>query len=45
MKIERDNSRCESLRQQKMELLQARRDARDQAALVKERMSEKFQAL
>lgn len=31
MKIEQDNERCKSLQNQKLELLQARRQARDDA--------------
>lgn len=44
-KIERDNERCEQLRQQKMELVNARRDARDQGARLKESMTRKFELM
>lgn len=35
-KIQKDEERCESLRRQKMELLQTRRNARDEAGRLKE---------
>jgi len=45
MKIEQDNIRTTSLRNQKMELLQARREARDEANRQKESMQKKFEYL
>ena len=45
MKIERDNDRCESLRQQKLEMINQRRNQRDQAGRMKEAMQKKFEIM
>ena len=45
LKIERDNERCESLRQQKMEMINQRRNQRDQAGRMKEAMQKKFEIM
>jgi len=44
-KIAQDNDRCEELRQQKLALLQTRRDNRDEAGRNKEFMQKKFQVI
>lgn len=44
-KIAQDNERCEELRLQKLELLQTRRDNRDDAGRNKEFMQKKFQVI
>ncbi len=45
LKIQQDNDRCARLRAQKQELLQARRQARDDATLQKQTMQQKFEQL
>jgi hypothetical protein len=44
-KIQKDEERCESLRRQKMELLQTRRNARDEAGRLKESIQHKFEII
>ena len=44
-KIERDAERCDSLKRQKMELLQTRRDAKDEAGRQKEEIQKKFELI
>ena len=44
-KIAQDNDRCEELRQQKLELLQTRRNNRDEASRNKEFMQKKFEVI